>query len=424
MKLEIVEHIIQHYLESGDFNGIPFSGLCNKIGAEEGQVVDALSELIEAEQVEIMYGDFHPNPHIKAFSGLDKEDQITKLTNGELLKYACIYPAPKALVGNQQINDEFNDRPYSKELALGAGQLGFRSFDLSALEIYRNDPRYHYENNDISGWISITDDHYKSQEMRDSDKALLQTFGFSYNKQLDRAVAVFLRYLHDLTPEHQKIWKSKELKGDYKLHPDYYRNSILGDWGTKISIFDAFISELEIINEMCSKMGKPQLFRNTFSESKPREFGFLLRPTLRQFNSFVHLLDKMMSDNMNKDFFKGDIELENEKERADGKIVLTQKGTIQLLEQWVNKYFRPADPEPLLDIISSFKKVRRLRQKPAHSVKEDEFDQQYFKKQRELIKEAYNAVRTIRLVFTNHPAVKADPPEINDLLFQGKIWDI
>jgi hypothetical protein len=421
MKSEITEHVIQFYLKSGDFNGIPYSSLKERIIAEGGINVP-LAELIDENQIEIVCGDYHPNPHIKAFSGLDKKEQIDKLKNTELLKHACIYPASQALSGIPDILAKYSDRPYSLELALGAGQLDFRSFDLSVLEIYRNDPRYHYDNNDISGWISVTDGH--SEEMRDSDKALLQTFGFSYNEQFDRAVAVFLRYLHDLTPEHQKIWKSKELEGHYKLHPDYYRNSILGDWGTRHSIFDAFTLELEIINNMCTKMGKTPLFKNTFRDSRPREFSFLLRPTLHEFNSFTLLIDKFMSDNINKNFFRGDIELEIESERGDGKIIVSQKGTIQLLEQWVNKFFRPADPGPILEMISSFKKVRSLRQKPAHSVKENEFDQKYFKDQRELIKEAYNAVRTIRLILANHPAVKVDPPEIDPMLFEGKIWDI
>jgi hypothetical protein len=421
MKSEITEHVVKFYLNSSDFNGLPYSSLKKRV-ITKGDLDTVLAELIAEDKIEIMYGDYHPNPHIKAFSGLDKKEQIEKLKNAELLKNSCIYPTRNVLTAIPNISEKYSDRPYSLELALGAGQLDFRSFDLSVLEIYRNDPRYHYDNNDISGMISVTDSH--STEVRESDKALLQTFGFSYSEEFDRAVAVFLRYLHDLTPEHQQIWKSKELKGDYKLHPDYYRNSILGEWGTRHSIFDAFTLELEIINNMCARMGKPGLFKNIFRDSRPREFSFLLRPTLHEFNSFTLLLDKFMSDNINVDFFRGDVELESETEREDGKIIVTQKGTIQLLEQWVNKFFRPTDPGPILEMISSFKKVRKLRQEPAHAVKENEFDQKYFKDQRELIKQAYNAVRTIRLILANHPAVKRDPPEIDALLFEGKIWDI
>ncbi|MBL2669435.1 AAA family ATPase, partial [Klebsiella pneumoniae] len=76
-------------------------------------------------------------------------------------------------------------------------------------------------------------------------------------------------------------------------------------------------------------IGKPELFRKDYSDDMPKEFGFLLRPTLSEFNNFMLLLDKMMSDNINKKFFEGDVELEIEKEREDGKIVVRPKGTIQ-----------------------------------------------------------------------------------------------
>lgn len=424
MKDQIVGQVVEQYLKSGDFNGLPYTTLHKRFKIEEDALNNLLAALIEEEQIEIVYGDNHPNPHIKAFSGMDKTQQISKLRNHGLLNHACIYPHNNVLKNIPQISEEYADSPYSKELAFGAGQLDFRAFDLSVLEIYRNDPRYQYKTNDISGWVSVADKHYMSEEMPHSDKAMLQTFGFCYNENLDRAVAVFIRYLSDLTPEHQQIWKSKELSGEYELHPDYYRSSMLGDWGTRISIFDAFIMELNIINIMCSRMGKLPLFKSTFMNSRPREFGFLLRPTLEEFNSFVHLLDKMMSDNVNKEFFAGDISPEIEKERSDKKLVVTQKGTIQLLEDWIKKYFRPNDPSVLTQMFATFKEVRKLRQKPAHSVRENEFNQKYFKEQRELVKSAYDAVRTIRLILANHPSVKANPPDINKLLYEGKIWDI
>ncbi len=424
MKDKILKAVITQYLTSHEFNGLSYSRLSESLNIVEGELNILLGQLLQEEQIEIVYGNYHPNPHIKAFSGADKEQQIAKLNNKDLLASACIYPHNNLLKTIPEIFTDYADRPYTKELALGAGALDFRAFDLSVLEIYRNDPRYHYYTNDIGGRISVTDKHYMSNEMPPSDKALLQTFGFCYDGELNRAVAVFIRYLSDLTPEHQQIWKSKELSGDYKLHPDYYRNSILGQWGTRISIFDAFIMELDIANKMCSLMKNAPLFKTTFVDARPREFGFLLRPTLSDFNSFVHLLDKMMSDNLNKDFFRADLDLEAETEREDGKIIVTQKGTIQLLEEWIRKFFRPRNPDDLTQMLQTFKEVRRLRQKPAHSVKENEFDQQYFKKQRSLIINAYDAVRTIRLVLANHPAVKAKPPEINKLLYEGKIWDI
>ena len=54
------------------------------------------------------------------------------------------------------------------------------------------------------------DEYLKSHAMREHDQVLLQTFGFAYDKDLKRAVAVFLRYLHDLSPEHQRVWAAKD----------------------------------------------------------------------------------------------------------------------------------------------------------------------------------------------------------------------
>lgn len=70
----------------------------------------------------------------------------------------CIYPSPEYLIGVLSA-DKYVDTPYTKELALGAGRLDYRCFDVSVLEYYRNDPRYHYDNNDIGEWICVRDQY-------------------------------------------------------------------------------------------------------------------------------------------------------------------------------------------------------------------------------------------------------------------------
>jgi len=293
------------------------------------------------------------------------------------------------------------------------------------LEFYRNDPRYFYESNDISGFISVKDKYYRSGRMEERDQVLLQSFGFSYDQDFNRAVAVYLRYLADLSPEHQQIWKAKELTGDYRLHPDYFCTTIIGDWGECVPIFDAFILKLWIINQMAGAMGRPPLFRQDFGkygENKPKKLGFLIRPTLEEFNSFVLLLDKMLSDNINKEFFRNEVPYVTEIKRKDGKIQVQNRGTLQILDHWVRKYIRPEHWEPWDESIEILRKIRKMRQKPAHAIDENIFDQQYFKDQRELIINAYTAIRTLRMMLENHPAVKAADIEIPDWLREGKIW--
>jgi len=191
-----------------------------------------------------------------------------------------------------------------------------------------------------------------------------------------------------------------------------------------MSIFQAFVEELEVINKMSALMRKPHMFFNSYINDRPKEFGFLLRPTESEFNNFMLLLDKMMSDNINKKFFEDDVEIETEEKRDDGKIVVGQKGTILILESWVKKFFSPVNPTPIDHMIATFRKVRKLRQSPAHKVNIDSFNQDIFKKQRAIVIDAYHAVRVMRMMLANHPRVRANPPQINEQLFNGEIWDI
>jgi hypothetical protein len=229
--------------------------------------------------------------------------------------------------------------------------------------------------------------------------------------------------LSSLSPEHQQIWATKEIRGNIIIHPDYYASSILGNWGTNLSIFEAFIQELKIINEMSSLMGKSELFKKSYANDCPREFGFLLRPTVNEFNNFVLLLDKMLSDNINTKFFIGDINLEKEEQRKDGKVIVNRKGTIQLLQEWIDKYFSPSDREPIDKMFQWFRQVRKLRQTPAHSISQNTFNQNIFREQRDLMINVYQSLRTLRLIFANHPLVKVNPPQISERLLNGKISD-
>jgi len=401
------------------------------------------------------FGDIHLNPHIKAFSDEPQKNVITKLnqykdemcenfrqhsdnesensisinTEKYVVSFAtgktvCLYPTRShlELVVNP---DDYRDRPYTYEMTLGAGQLEFRYFDIIVLEFYRNDPRYYYKCDDINGHISIHDDHYYDNSMAEKDKVLLETFGFAYNNNLHRAVTTFVYYISKLSPEHQQVWKNRELdSAEYKPHPDYYRNNVIGDWGEKLPICTAFLMELKIINQMCNAMNRPHLFRNDFGEdNRPRNFSFLVRPTHKEYYDFVGLLDKMMSDNINKNFFQNDVSDQVEEERSDGKIIVKNKGTIKMLEEWINRSFRPHDRKQLDEIFKSFRKVRKERQRPAHAVDDNIFDQKYFADQRQILSKAYNAIRTIRLVLANNPAVKAAKIDIPQELYEGKIWD-
>lgn len=416
-KETVLDEITRFYLESGDFNGIHSTELSRRLGIGFRDFFDLLRELIAEKKLGILYEPQFGNPSIIQIGFESENNQIERLNNLEKENF-CLYPRPAHLqkVVNRSI---YPNEPYKLELALGCPQLDFRSFELSVLEYYRNDPRYMYETDDIKGHICYDSDH-----MSEHDKTMLESFGFSYDSSLNRAVAVVLRYLARLSPQHQQIWKAKELQQNYKLHPDYYLNNILGKFREHESIFTAFVDEVHLINQMSMAMYRPHLFREDYGkerDSRPKKFSFLIRPTLEEFSGFVHLLDKMISENISKAFFQNEIPYESEIKRKDGNIEVQQKGTLQILDDWMRKSFRTNNWQSWDEAIKAFKKIRKIRQKPAHDIDRDVFDQKYFKEQRELMKSAYNGMRILRMIFENHPMVRSSALDVPKYLQEGKI---
>lgn len=403
---ELLAAITAKYLGSRQFNGFPLRDLAS-------DEVPLLATLVGDGLCSIVFGDVHPNPHIRALPDEPVERQLEKLRSRSVAD-ACAYPTAKHLETVIDPSD-FVTRPYALALALGGAQLSHRAFDLHVLEAYRNDPRYWYQCDDIVGQVSPKDEG----GLRQSDEALIR-FGFAYDEDGGRYVAAFLWDLFKLPPEQQQIWKAREVAGKTLLHPDYYRTQIIGDWPERISIYDAFLEELRVINAMANAMGRPPLFRNTYRDNRPKGFASLLRPTLREFNDFVRLLDSMLSDNIDKKFFGSDVSLETEQTRSDGKVIVQQKGTLRLLRDWLEKSFRPGDPKPVEEMHATFGRVRQLRNKPSHSVQEDEFSKEIVQQQRELMIGAYSALRTLRLILANHPAARLI--EIDEHVREGLIW--
>ena len=140
--------------------------------------------------MEVLSQEDNMNPHIKRFpisSGVDAQLEAVASGNPH---HTCLYPSTAHL---RSVVDQsrFEDSPFTLELALGASHLEFQSFDLAVLEFYRNDPRYYSLAGSTQGTISVSDDYYRSNEMLERDKVVLQSFGFSISADLDRAVAVF-----------------------------------------------------------------------------------------------------------------------------------------------------------------------------------------------------------------------------------------
>lgn len=417
IRKKLATRIGEFFLQSRDFNGISLRQL-----AVEGRDIMGLDlpgfrrhirALVRSSEVSLHFASHSENPYIKRLADLPTGAQLAKLDDclsGE--DVCCAYPA-KSILAKMVDPSSYEGKPFTKRLMLGEPQLTPVFFDLDVLEKYTRDPRYSFEFHDYSGSIAISSIHYESPTVSERDKVLLSTFGIAYDPDRRRVVTVYLRYLSDLSPEHQQIWNAHVASESSVIDSDYARATLYGEWPEHHSAYQALITEQAEINKLCTLIGKPPFFREVFDQSRPKGFGPMLRPTKRNFDDFVHLLDKMMSENINKAFFEGDIPLKREQQADDGMIV-EAKGTLSLLEEWLDTRYRNMDGKRVgNEVTGGLKELRALRQKPAHKIVPDEFDATLPNRQDEVVARVIRSLTSIRLILSSHPSARGgySPPE-------------
>jgi hypothetical protein len=399
---EIVGVICKAFVNSRDFNGIPASALTAAADLSWPQLRPRVEALVRARKVDAAFASHCVNPHIKRLPDMSVEDQVKGLELEEPTGI-CLYPTAEVVAAGGDLR-RYDGLPYTRRLAVAEAQLTPIFFELNVLERYFRDPRYSCRFLDRAGSISVHDEHYLSGQMAERDKVLLQSFGIGYDEKRNRVVVVYLRYLADLSSEHQQVWKAHEVGGRCTMNSDYARSSIHGMFPEYYSVYEAFIQEQLEINNLSQLIGKPPLFRSTFEGRKrPVDFLPMLRPALRNFQEFALTLDKMLSDNLNRDFFRGDIPLEDKVTAGDGSVEVRQLGTITLLERWLNAKYRDRDGEEIgNEVVEPLREVRKARQPTAHSLSQDAYDSSLPNAQDALLAAALRSLQKLRLIFSSH----------------------
>lgn len=426
--------VYDFFINSTDFNGIPLRDISDKLGMTYVKSINLIKKGIEKGDLSIQSS---TNPHIVGFQHFEILKQIwalneAKKTKVKYQKFAgitiameqtefpiCLYPSPAYLKAHRDLSS-FGDAYFTKQLALAEPQLSLIFFDIEVLDRYANDPRYDFTFKNYSGSIYC---HYDENEMplvRPEDELFLKSFGLGYGEDGERLAVVPLRYLNDLSDDQQMYWKSKRYNQPAKVTQAYYDNIILGNWTNSYSVFSAFIGEQSCLNQLSEQIfGKP-LFRKVYDpDNRPKEFTPFFTPTFKNYLDFVSLLDKMISDNINKDFFKDKVELEESSQGKDGTIERKPKGTIRLFEDWLKAELKGSDPEGLKKLFDEFRDVRKQRQTPAHKITENSYDVKYNDMQLDLISRCYHATKALRHCFARHP--QAQNVTVPSWLDKGKI---
>ena len=90
------------------------------------------------------------------------------------------------------------------------------------------------------------------------------------------------------------------------------------------------------------------------------------------------------------------------------------------MEEWLLKEITWNDPDAFREVvIQPLRKVRRLRQVPAHSFTADTFSTGYREKRKQLLWGVFNSLSNIRATFAKHP--RAHQIQIPDWLDDARI---
>lgn len=397
--------VIDYYIKSHDFNGLPVYNMKN---FDRGILCDLLRDGL----VEVLTEKETSNPHIKGFEiNSPVEYQKSNLLHS---KYSVLYPTRKALEGVKKDQT----KPYTAAMQGGESHFKKVYFNIEVLERYANNPKFLIMDSGYRGNIYPKDEY---SEDNDIDDEYIKDYGMAYinGNQLERAVCVFICDLARLSSQKQMLWKSFELAEQChcSVHSGFIKNLLLGEWVDDVWIFHALIEEMIIINKQCEYMGIPRLFNKTFGthySEMPDGYRNILLPTLKNYYDFILVLEKMTIHNLSYKTFQSTAEYIDSIDAFDeaGK----QKGSLTMLEEWLHKNIRTEEDITAI-IIKPLRNIRSIRQKPAHELTLNKYDIMLYQEQINLMNKTYNAIRSIRLLFSNHPLGKN--VQIPDYLVTG-----
>lgn len=405
--------IYDYFLESNDYNGIPFENLFSEWDTTWEEGIRRLIILVEREECVIQSSSL---PFIIRTAVPTSESTIkylNKIVGGKSSEFSqfseCAFPSHSYLVEHRNISEL---APYDKFLALGGAHLQPICFDMGVLNNYLDDPRYQLKLKDYHGSLS-----YEIPEDTKLDKKgyyELNSFGLGYDNNGIRVVVAYPRYLRNLSRSQQNHWEAYEKTSPCKVIKAYLDNTLEGCFAFPQSIASGILNERTYINKLWKAIFEENLFLKDYViEDLPPYYSFLFRPTTKDLNRFYLILDKLISDNLNITHLKnlllnGYDNLPPHKYKVDEKI-----GSLAALELWIDNVYTLKDGTKIgKEIVLPLKQVRKRRQPEAHKIiSENTLDPEIYKIQDDILYAVYDSFCKLRIILSSHPkAIGITPP--------------
>lgn len=399
---DLLARVIEHYLGSHEFNGLPVGESTGPYQNAEGLLREGLVQLVTTTD--------YMNTHIRPWVKDDRDRQVSELaavSRGELM--GCLYPTPAAMEAHGPTVT--HSEPYRDRMTLGHGTLELVFFELAAVEGYVNEPAFSF---------TFSDDGFRFTTATDfdhtDDDLLAFEAGYAYDHTVDyqgdepirRYWCAFLHDLVKLPARHQlRLSTFERAPDDLFPHPDWWDREIGGRWLDVIGPFTKILWELKAINDVWSIAFQASLFGTV---DRPRAWGWVLRPTTGAWNEFIHLTDKLLSDNLRHEGLDA---AGAPKTDGDG----NQLGTLTRLQALLVSVSRKATTESVRFVLEPLREVRKQRQGPAHKIADTVTDANVVNKQRDLLRDVAESLQAIRSFAQTHPKVRAadwNPPQYID----------
>jgi hypothetical protein len=165
----------------------------------------------------------------------------------------------------------------------------------------------------------------------------------------------------------------------------------MGEWIDRIGPFDALFAELTALNELYERAFGAPLLRRT---DRPDDFGWILRPSQREFDDFVQTLDKLLADNMRHQAF-GAAGIPDVDESGQ------QIGTLNRLDRLLERARVPEDQRA--EVLKPLRAVRAARSKPAHVLRQNITDATFIRRQAEIVQDVTQSIGALRRFWQKHP---------------------
>lgn len=429
---DLLAKVIDHYLTSREFNGLP-------VGKSPGPTTNA-EKLIRDGLVQLVTSTDYLNTHIRPWVRDDWERQIDELAEVACGKLqGCMYPTPAAMRAHDPRLTYA--APYRDRMTMGHGTLELVFFDLAALENYVNDPFFDFTFGDDGFRFataptaepddgdraeaevaydgtddSARDNLYQADPAYGERDVLAIECGYAYDHRVDyrgdepirRYWCAFLHDLVNLPALHQTRLSTFERdSADLVPHPEWWDREIGGRWTDTIGPFAKILCELKAINDVWTIAFGTPLFS---SVERPRAWGWVLRPTTGAWNEFILLTDKLLSDNLSH---KGlDAAGAPATDGAGNRL-----GSLGRLQEFLLAVSSATTDDQVRFVLQPLRQVRKERQSPAHKLEDTASDSNVVNRQRDLLRDVADSLHGIRVFVQTHPKVRTSdwkPPTFID----------